>query len=53
MTDKDTVQAEQLNLKVKSQVISQVLRMEKKFFSRSRALPNSKSLWMPIARDKA
>lgn len=53
MTDKDTVQAEQLNLKVKSQVIYSLVRMEKKYFSRSRAPLSSKNSWMPTARGRA
>jgi hypothetical protein len=43
---------EQLNLKVKSQVTPQLYRMDKKSFLKLRALPSSKNLWMPTAKDK-
>ena len=44
--------AEQLNLKVKSQVNCKLIRMEKRSSSRSRARPSSRNSWMPIARGK-
>lgn len=53
MTDQPAVPAEQLNLKVKSQVTHYSHRMERRSFSRSRAAPNSRSSWMPTARGKA
>ena len=43
---------EQLNLKVKSQVTPYLPRTEKKSSSKLRALPSSKNLWTPTAKDK-
>ena len=43
--------AEQLNLKVKSQVFMHLFRMEKKCSSKSKIPHNSKSSWMPTAND--
>ena len=43
--------AEQLNLKVKSQVTVITLRMEKKFSSKSKTPLNSKNSWMPTVKD--
>lgn len=51
-TNPSAAQTEHLNLKVKSQVLNCLLRMENKFFLRSSQQPNSKSLWMPIVKDK-
>lgn len=44
---------EQLNLKVKSQVLIYLYRTVKRSFSKSKAPLNSKNSWMPIVRDKA
>ena len=43
--------AEQLNLKVKSQVRLLLVRMEKKSSSKLRIPPSLKNLWMHIAND--
>lgn len=43
--------AEQLNLKVKSQVSQLLPRMENKSFSKSKTQPNSKNWWTHTARD--
>jgi hypothetical protein len=52
MTDKDSNPAEQLNLKVKSQVTMLSLRMAKKSSSKSKQPHNSKNLWMHIVNGK-
>ena len=44
---------EQLNLKVKSQVLLPLCRTEKRSSSRSRTPPSSRNWWTPTASDKA
>jgi len=52
MAEQAATNAEQLNLKVKSQVSLNIVRTAKRSFSRLKAAPSSKSSWTHTAKDK-
>jgi hypothetical protein len=52
MAEQPATNAEQLNLKVKSQVIILIFRTVRRSFSRSKVALSSRNSWMHTARDK-